>query len=96
VLTPWVMKLSKSAFVGPSETRHEDQAERELALEHLAAAWNDAEDEGIATEALAHAALFAALATFVSEHGEEGAARLVEALPSRVRDGDYSLERTLQ
>lgn len=90
------MKLTKSAFVVPSLVRHEDQAERELALEHIAAAWNEAEDEGIATQSLAHAALFAALATLVSEHGEEDAARLVEQLPAKLRAGDYSLERRLQ
>lgn len=80
----------------PSIVAEEDQAERELALEVLADAWNEAEDDGITPNALAHAALFAALATFVRQHGEESAAKLVESLPDKLRSGEYSVERRLQ
>ena len=54
-----------------------DQGERQLALEYLAEAWNYAEDDGVQSAALAHASLFAALATFVKMHGDEATADLI-------------------
>lgn len=72
---------------------HEDQ---QLALEYLAEAWNDAESEGVPSAALAHASLFAALATLVRLYGDEATADLVADLPERIRCGEYNLERSLQ
>ncbi|MEP7241533.1 MAG: hypothetical protein ABI697_11660 [Devosia sp.] len=75
-------------------TGQDDHREaRQLALEYLAEAWNTAEDEGVESLALAHASLFAALATMVREHGEEATAKLVAGLPDRIRAGEYNLER---
>ena len=73
-----------------------DQGERQLALEYLAEAWNYAEEDGVQTAALAHASLFAALATFVKMHGDDATAALVELLPERIRTGEYNLDRILQ
>lgn len=73
-----------------------DAEQRQIALEYLAEAWNTAEDDGVETDALAHAALFAALATLVRAYGENGTAELVAALPERIRAGEYNLERSLQ
>lgn len=76
--------------------RDADHEERQLALEFIAEAWNTAEDEGVESQALAHASLFAALATLVRMHGEDATAQLVELLPDRIRSGEYNLERSLQ
>ena len=73
-----------------------DQDERQIALEYLAEAWNCAEDDGVESAALAHASLFAALATFVKLVGDESTAELVAMLPDRIRAGEYNLERILQ
>ena len=73
-----------------------DQEERQLALEYLADAWNMAETEGVESNALAHAALFAALATLVKDYGEDAAAALVNKLPERIRRGEYSIGHSLQ
>ena len=85
--------FSTSAWLGEITREH---SERQLALEYLAEAWNDAEDDGVETGALAHASLFAALATLVRLHGEEGVAELVAQLPERLRNGEYNLDRVLQ
>lgn len=92
------MSTTKSIFAssygtGPFER---GQAERQLALEYLAEAWNGAEEDGIESASLAHASLFAALATFVRLHGDEATADLVAQLPERIRHGEYNLERSLQ
>ena len=71
----------------------EQREARQLALEYLAEAWNIAEDEGVQSLALAHASLFAALATLVKTHGDETTALMVEALPERIRNGEYNLDR---
>ena len=73
-----------------------DAEERQIALEYLAEAWNSAEEDGVESQALAHASLFAALATLVRTHGEEAIAQLVASLPDRIRSGEYNLERSLQ
>ena len=79
------------SFGDDAKDRH--RAERQLALEYLAEAWNTAEDDGVKSLALAHASLFAALATLVRTHGEEATALLVAGLPDRIRSGEYDLDR---
>jgi hypothetical protein len=89
------MRSSKNSIpaFGAAAGRDEQREERQLALEYLAEAWNTAEDEGVETLALAHASLFAAIATLVRAHGEEAAALMVTALPERIRNGEYNLDR---
>ena len=82
--------FSPASGLGPFDR---SQSERQLALEYLAEAWNTAEDEGVESLALAHASLFAAIATLVRAHGEEATARMVGALPDRIRNGEYNLDR---
>lgn len=92
------MTTNKSMFASASGQAvfDLDQGERQLALEYLAEAWNVAEDDGVQSASLAHASLFAALATFVKMHGDEATADLMELLPDRIRSGEYNLERVLQ
>jgi hypothetical protein len=73
-----------------------DRHERQIALEYVAEAWSQAEDDGIEGLAMAQAALFAALATLVKRHGERIPAELIATLPDRVRAGEYTLDRSVQ
>ena len=88
----------KPIFADSLHTRSADAESEEcrVALEYLAEAWNTAEDEGVESLALAHASLFAALATLVKRHGEAATADLVAALPDRIASGEYTLDRNLQ
>jgi len=70
--------------------------ERQIALEYIAEAWNVAEADGIEPETLAHASIFAALATLVRAYGEETTSRLIAELPKRIAAGEYSLDRSIQ
>lgn len=92
------MTTAKTPFSPASghNSLDQDNGERQLALEYLAEAWNCAEDDGVHSASLAHASLFAALATFVKMHGDEATADLVAMLPDRIRSGEYNLERILQ
>lgn len=85
--------FSPTSGIGLFDPEH---GERQMALEYLAEAWNDAEDDGLNSVALAHASLFAALATFVKMHGETATAEMIAELPDRIRSGEYNLDRVLQ
>lgn len=88
------MSHSKLPFGVLDSMIEEEHEERQQALEYLAEAWNTAEEEGIESQALAHASLFAALATLVRTYGEEATAELVAGLPGRIRAGEYNLRRS--
>lgn len=69
---------------------------KRVALTYLSEAWDEAVAEGVDSEILAHAALFAALSDLISTYGEEAVAGLAERLPERVRAGEFSLEKSVQ
>ncbi|GLQ17838.1 hypothetical protein [Maritalea porphyrae] len=73
----------------------EDEA-RKRALQYLAEAWRNAEGEEVKTEALAHAAIFAGLATLVELYGETAICELMKRIPDKVIQGEYTVDRTLQ
>ena len=88
------MSTGKPSIPSFSQTsKDKGRDERQLALEYLAEAWNTAEDDGLQPVSLAHASLFAAIATLVRLHGEDTAATMVAALPDRIRNGEYNLDR---
>lgn len=70
--------------------------DRQIALEYIAEAWNAAEADGVDSEALSHAALFASLATLVRLFGEDVTAKLISELPKQVEMGEYSIDRIVQ
>ncbi len=73
-----------------------DQDQKQAALSYLNEAWAEARHDGIDGDCLAQASLFAALAELVSTYGEDAVATFVEGLPTRVRHGEFSLDRTTQ
>jgi hypothetical protein len=69
-----------------------DYDQRRVALGYLSEAWAEARFDGIDNDCLAQASLFTAFAEFVSTYGEDAAARYAEALPARIRNGEFSLD----
>ena len=47
--------------------------------------------DGVDGDCLAQASLFTAMAELVSTYGEDAVAKFVEGLPTRVRNGEFSL-----
>ena len=86
--------MSNAAYAAPEGEIGD--AEQLIALRHLATAWVDAEDDGIGAEDVAHAAVYAALATLVNLYGEERVAKLFMDLPMRIVAGEFNLERSVQ
>jgi hypothetical protein len=84
---------------GRSTHTHEplpDHEQKRVALGYLQEAWAEARLDGIDGDCLAQACLFAAFAEFVSTYGEEAAATFAEGLGVRIRNGEFSIERSRQ
>jgi hypothetical protein len=73
-----------------------DHEQKRVALGYLQEAWAEARLDGIDGDCLAQACLFAALAEFVSTYGEEAAATFTEGLGTRIRNGEFSIDRQRQ
>lgn len=78
---------------------HEDTEDLQIAekkraaLAYLTQAWDEALAEGIDSEILAHAALFAALSDLITTYGEEPVAKLVNKLADRILGSEFTLPR---
>jgi hypothetical protein len=68
-----------------------DNEQKQAALSYLNEAWAEARHDGVDGDCLAQASLFAALAELVATYGEDAVAKFAEGLPSRVRNGEFSL-----
>jgi hypothetical protein len=73
-----------------------DHEQKQAALGYLNEAWAEARLDGIDGDCMAQASLFAAFAELVTTYGEEPVAKLVEGLPARVRNGEFSIDRSRQ
>src|ERR1041385_3039201 len=68
-----------------------DHEQKQAALSYLNEAWAEARHDGVDGDCLAQASLFAAFAELVGPYGEDAVAKFVEGLPTRVRNGEFSL-----
>jgi hypothetical protein len=73
-----------------------DNEQKKAALGYLNEAWAEARHDGVDGDCLAQASLFAALAELVGTYGEEAVAKFVEGMPSRVRNGEFSVSLAKQ
>jgi len=69
---------------------------KRAALSYLTTAWDEALEQGIDPEILAHAALFAALSDLIEIYGEEAVSDFVGGLDARVMRGEFTLPGTVQ
>jgi hypothetical protein len=63
---------------------------KEAALSYVTEAFAEAELDGLDSDYMAQAALFAAFHELVAIYGEEAAAEYAEGLPDRIRSGAFS------
>lgn len=68
--------------------------EKQLALQFLLDAWEEAAYEGVDRDCIATAAIFAALSDLITSYGEEPVAIMCQRLPERIRGGEFTLART--
>jgi predicted YcjX-like family ATPase len=67
--------------------------QKQAALRLVLDAFAEADLDGIDSDCMAQAALFAALKEFVMVYGEEPVAKFTERLPERVRNGEFTVQR---
>ena len=81
----------------PEETDHVPISEqKKVALAYLTQAWGDAVAEGVESDVLAHAALFAALSDLVASYGEDAVAELAATLKDRIHNREFTIGQTIQ
>jgi hypothetical protein len=66
------------------------------ALGFILAAWDEGTENGVASEQMAYAALFAALTDLVGHYGEDAVVDLARGLERRLMQGEFTLGRIIQ
>lgn len=74
----------------------ESAAQRRAAYSYVSEAFAEGRMDGIESDCMAQAALFAALTEFVETYGEEPVAAFAERLPDRIRRGEFTIDRSRQ
>lgn len=80
----------------PSIDQEAEESRGTAALRFMLEAWDAALEEGVDPDLLANAALYAALTGLVQAYGPEAVATLAGGLPQRIREGEFSTQRSLQ
>ncbi len=70
--------------------------QKRVALAYLTQAWEDAVAEGVDSDILAHAALFAALSDLIASYGEVAVSELASTLEERILNREFTLQRSIQ
>jgi predicted YcjX-like family ATPase len=85
-------------FKAAQETQEELQPNeaKQAALRYILEAWEEAIYDGINPDAIATAAIFAALSDMIASYGEEPVAVMCERLPERIRSGEFTVGKTTQ
>jgi hypothetical protein len=96
-------------FVGPGNTQKSMENPQEKtpravkaeepkhqALRYILDAWEEALFDGIDSDCVATAAIFAALSDMIATYGEDPVAIMTERLPERIRAGEFTVVRTKQ
>jgi hypothetical protein len=71
-----------------------EDEQRQLALDLLLDAWEEALQAGASADIVASAALYAAFSDMVDVLGEDNVADMAENLADRIRHGEFTLQRT--
>jgi hypothetical protein len=83
-------------LIPPLTEAASDQDQKRIALGYIHEAWAEARLDGVDGDCMAQACLFAALIEFVRTYGEDPAAKFTEGLPARIRNGEFSADRSRQ
>lgn len=71
----------------------EAEDQRRAAMGYVSEAFAEARLDGLDTDCIAQAAVFASFVEMVATYGEEAAAAFAERLAERVRAGEFTVDR---
>jgi predicted YcjX-like family ATPase len=80
----------------PAARAEDPQKAKQIALRFILEAWEEAVYEGLDSDCIATAAIFAALSDMIATYGEEPVASMAERLPERIRSGEFTVGKTKQ
>ncbi|MDP8995908.1 MAG: hypothetical protein M3O03_02740 [Pseudomonadota bacterium] len=89
-----MLRIPTIAKQAGEDLEHPAQDEKQAALRFILDAWEEAIYEGLDPDCIATAAIFAALSDMIATYGEEPVAVLCERLPERIRNGEFTVQRT--
>jgi len=72
------------------------QDAKQVALRYILEAWEEAVYDGLDPDAIATAAIFAALSDMIATYGEEPVALMCARMPERIRNGEFTVMKTKQ
>jgi predicted YcjX-like family ATPase len=78
------------------EAQRDGADAKQAALRYILDAWQEAVYDGLDSDCIATAAIFAALSDMIATYGEEPVARMAERLPDRIRAGEFTAHVTRQ
>jgi len=90
------VKQSPDFRLPEEDTGEEAQRSRHAALRYILDAWEEAIYDGLDADCVATAAIFAALSDMIASYGEEPVAVMAERLPQRIRNGEFTVARSIQ
>ncbi len=76
-----------------AERKVKEQEQRQIALDALLEAWDNAIAKGVETDVVSKTAIFAGLSDMVAVYGERAVADMTKDLPQRIRQGDFTVQR---
>ena len=86
----------RAEFSSRIEPPLDTQAAKHAALRYILDAWEEAVIDGVDPDAVATAAIFAALSDMIAAYGEEPVARMAERFPDRIRMGEFTVHKVTQ
>ena len=86
----------RAAILSNTEAPLDSQTAKHIALRYILDAWEEAVMDGVDPDAIATAAIFAALSDMIAAYGEEPVAKMAERFSDRIRMGEFTVNQVTQ
>lgn len=75
-----------------AESRLAEETQKKIALDLFLNAWDKATEQGVEADLLCEVMIYMAITDLVADRGEDQTASLMETLPERILDGEFTLD----
>lgn len=69
-----------------------EEQQKKLALDLFLDAWDKAAEAGVEADLLCEVMIYMAITDLVADRGEDTTADMLDTLPERIRDGEFTLD----
>ena len=95
-MAPKEHMTDRAEILSQMEAPLDTQAAKHAALRYILDAWEEAVMDGVDPDAVATAAIFAALSDMIAAYGEEPVAKMTERFADRIRMGEFTVNKVTQ